>query len=286
MLAAVFPFARTQLLPRLAKTSAPRRAPAAVRVPDPRQLQVSLEFPSGTPQIFVHEGARLLLERRISTARARVGEAGPVFVRITDNCRRMLSVARHGRPASEAALEVRLHHMFLDAPVEVHEALARYVVDGDDRVASALVGKFIDAHSHRIRAVRPVSSRVRPRGAVHDLLAIFHRVNATYFGGSIDALITWGRAPKRRTSGPRKAIKLGSYSATERLIRVHPVLDRAWVPRYFVAFVVFHEMLHHVVPAIQGAPHPPEFQDRERAFRDYERAVAWERAHLARLLRA
>jgi hypothetical protein len=32
--------------------------------------------------------------------------------------------------------------------------------------------------------------------------------------------------------------------------------------------------------------HPPEFVAREKEFRHYERAIAWEKAHLSRLLRS
>jgi hypothetical protein len=71
---------------------------------------------------------------------------------------------------------------------------------------------------------------------------------------------------------------------------VHPCLDAEWVPRYFVSYIVFHELLHHIIP---GQPcgervllHPPEFMHREREFRYYERALEWERKHLSRLLRS
>src|SRR3712207_8543596 len=51
----------------------------------------------------------------------------------------------------------------------------------------------------------------------------------------------------------RNTIKLGSYSAIERLIRIHPTLDAEWVPRYFVSYIVYHELLHHVVPALRSS---------------------------------
>jgi hypothetical protein len=45
-----------------------------------------------------------------------------------------------------------------------------------------------------------------------------------------------------------------------------------------------------VIPASRGEKrtlrHPPEFVEREKQFRHFERALAWERAHLARLLRS
>jgi hypothetical protein len=112
----------------------------------------------------------------------------------------------------------------------------------------------------------------------------------------VNAVITWGKHSTRRRrdvagrKAARSTIKLGSYSGVERLIRIHPSLDRKWVPRYFVAYIVYHEMLHHVIPASRGLGrtllHPPEFLAREREFRHYERAIAWERRYIGRLLRS
>lgn len=262
---------------RLNAQVAPRIAPAALRVPNPVHApQLALTFPKSRPQIFVHEGARQTLERRLRSA-----FPGPVLLAVTDNRHSMVSYARKG-----GILRARLHMMFLDAPASVQEALVRYMVRGD-RVASQVVGRFIDANGHRIRATRPVLTPLVTKGQHHDLLSLFHDVNSKYFGGNVDALISWGRAAHVRR--PRSTIKLGSYSAVERLIRVHPNLDRAWVPRYFVQFIVYHEMLHHVMPSSRGAGrallHPPEFREREQQFRHYERAIQWERAHIGRILR-
>ena len=67
-------------------------------------------------------------------------------------------------------------------------------------------------------------------------------------------------------------------------------LDRSWVPRYFVSYIVHHELVHHVVPPLRlsgrALVHSPEFLRREREFRQYERAIAWEEAHIGRLLRS
>lgn len=263
---------------RLNAHIAPRLAPAALRVPNPVHApQLALTFPQSRPQIFVHEGARQTLERRLRSA-----FPGPVVLAVTDNRHSMVSYARQG-----GILHARLHMMFLDAPAAVQDALVRYIVRGD-RQASQVVGRFIDDNGHRIRATRPVLTPLVTKGQHHDLLQLFHEVNTKYFGGTVDALISWGRAPHVRR--PRATIKLGSYSAVERLIRVHPNLDRSWVPRYFVQFIIFHEMLHHVMPSSRGTGrallHPPEFREREQRFRHYERAIQWERAHIGRILRS
>ena len=282
----VFPFARPPL-GRISRAKAlrslppfaPRISQAAVRVPDPRHTLLHIQFPPGQPQIFVHEGARQALERRLSVAHHR-----PVLLSVTDNVRHMIS-----RTHRAGVLQARVHHMFLDAPGVVQEALVRYIVD-NERAASLLVSKYIEANGCRIKASRPVSAPLVTQGETHDLFPLYHSINEKYFGGSVDSLITWGRRLTAKPKTPRRSIKLGSYSATERLIRVHPVLDRPWVPRYFVGYIVYHEMLHHVIPQSQGNGrrmlHPPVFQARERLFRDFDRAIAWEKAHLGRLLRS
>jgi hypothetical protein len=263
---------------RLNAQIAPRMAPAALRIPNPVHApQLALTFPHSQPQIFVHEGARRTLERRLRSA-----FPGPVMLAVTDNRHSMVSYARRG-----GILRARLHMMFLDAPASVQEALVRYIARGD-REASQIVGRYIDANGHRIRATRPVLTPLVTKGQHHDLLALFHDVNAKYFDGTVDALVSWGRAsPTRRR---RATIKLGSYSAVERLIRIHPNLDRSWVPRYFLQYILYHEMLHHVIPASRGARrsilHPPDFRRREEQFRHYERAIQWERAHIGRILRS
>ncbi|KYF50702.1 hypothetical protein BE08_29165 [Sorangium cellulosum] len=254
----------------------PRVSRAVVRVPDPRHHPIHIDLPGGQPQIFVHEGARQALIRRLELAQGR-----PVLLAITDNYRQMISSSLR-----EGILQARVHHMFLDAPAIVQDALVRYVVS-QDRAASLVVGRYIDENGHRIRASRPVSSPLNTQGKTHDLLSLFQKLNLAYFGGAVDALITWGKRTRARK--PRRTIKLGSYSAIERLIRIHPVLDRPWVPRYFITYVIYHEMLHHVMPATHGNGrrmlHPPQFLARERLFRDYERALAWERDHVGKLLR-
>jgi hypothetical protein len=268
---------------RLSAQIAPRMAPAALRVPNPVHApQMALTFPQSQPHIFVHEGARQTLERRLRSA-----FPGPVVLAVTDNRHSMVSYARRG-----GILRARLHLMFLDAPAAVQEALVRYIARGD-RVASQTVGRYIDANGHRIRAIRPVMTPLVTKGNHHDLLALFHDVNQRYFSGTVDALVSWGRSsPSRRSASrrPRATIKLGSYSAVERLIRIHPNLDRSWVPRYFIQFIVYHEMLHHVIPASRGPGrstiHPPDFRHREQQFRHYERAIEWEKAHIGRILRS
>ena len=178
--------------------------------------------------------------------------------------------------------------MFVGAEPRTVRALARYMVHNDRR-ASTLLGDYIERHQHIIRQQkrRPRQMTLRTEGRHHDLQAIFDRLNAAHFTGGLQARITWGPVTSRGRR--RRSIKMGSFAVEDRIIRIHPALDQDCVPDYFVAWIVFHEMLHgkHEVKRENGRRrfHSPEFLADERQFPDYERACAWEKANLDRLLR-
>lgn len=268
-------YANRASMARAAALARPQVA-AAIRIPQRAQSQLRLVLPSASPRLFVHEGARQALERKLRGA-----FAGPMVLSITDNRH---SIITHR--VQRGTLHVRIHHMFLDAPAPIIDALVRYVTRGD-RDASAALGDFIDENGVRL-ARRKRNTPLTSKGRHHDLLALFNDANHRYFDGSINALVTWGQR-STTAKGQRKTIKLGSYSGVDRLIRVHPGLDQKWVPRYFVGYIVYHEMLHHVIPGSRGLGrvnlHPPEFKERERQFRHFQRALDWERRHVGRLLR-
>ena len=205
-------------------------------------------------------------------------------LRLTNNHYSMISVRRKAD-----GYRLRLHQMFVGAEPRVVRALARYVVHNDRR-ASTLLGEFIEQHQHIIRQQerRPRHLTVRTAGRHHDLQAIFDRLNGDCFGGGLDARITWGPVASQRQR--RRSIKMGSFAVEDRVIRIHPALDQACVPDYFVSWIVFHEMLHgkHEVKRENGRRrfHTPEFLEEERQFPDYVRACAWEKQNLDRLLRS
>lgn len=214
-------------------------------------------------------------------------ERGTVHVTLTDNRYTMISVKRAPRGHGPRRYEVRLHCMFADADPVITRALARYVAD-NDREASRVLGDFIDANACVVRGGvrKPPTQILLTAGDHHDLRAIYDELNARYFGGAIDAAITWGA----RSGRPRRrhSIKMGSYSVEERLIRIHRSLDRAFVPRFFVEAVVFHEMLHqvHDIKVKNGRRefHSKAFLADEARFDRFLEARAWERANLDELL--
>jgi hypothetical protein len=234
---------------------------------------------AASPPVEVLE-AQDSLERRIRAHLSR----GRVQVTLTDNRYTMISVRRVPR---EKRFEVRLHHMFVEADPVITRALARYIADNDAE-ASRVLGDFIDANSEHVRgrARRAPTQVIFTAGEHYDLRLIFDELNARYFDNRIDASITWGA----RTGRPRRrnSIKMGSYSVEERLIRIHRSLDRAFVPPFFVEWIVFHEMLHqvHDIRVKNGRRefHSKEFLADEAQFEHYDQARIWERQHLDALL--
>ena len=223
-----------------------------------------------------------LLARARGLAAAISGDLGrPVRLVVTDNRSTMLSYRR------SEVLTLRLHHMFLEAPEPVVRAIAEYAGRGGKR-AGQLIDAYVRAHGDAIRcpqyAARPSPALVA-RGETWNLQEFYDHLNARWFEARIEARIGWGRAASGRR---RRTIRMGVYDHLARTIRVHPALDRPEVPGFFVAYIVFHEMLHQAVPARQKGGrrqhHGPEFRTRERAYPDYERALAWERDNLGLLL--
>ncbi len=220
---------------------------------------------------------RQVLQRRLK-AYLRRGRARVIF---TDNLHTMVSIKR-----GQGVLTFRIHRMFAEAPPMVLRAVARYA-ESHDRDSATLVREFIDSNEHLIRRRgRPRTVDLDVEGRYHNLLDILDELNERYFDGAIQARITWG--PRRGRKRTRDSIKLGSYTVEDALIRIHPVLDASDVPRFFVAWVVYHEMLHevHDMPIVDGRRvyHTAEFRRAEARFEHYAEAILWERSNLYRLL--
>jgi hypothetical protein len=241
--------------------------------------QLDLLAPRFWPKDRLRDGATRLADEIAAVLAERVRLV------VHDNRSTMVSYRRR-----QDLVHYRVHHMFLDAPPDVVRALAEFAglgraLAGRRRTAGDRIDAFVRAH--RTRIAPPRAARVVPQGRVHDLQAIYDRLNAAYFDGAIEARISWGAVQGFRR---RRTIKTGVYVQDARLIRIHRALDRAEVPELYVAMVVFHEMLHQAVPAFERdgrrVIHGPEFRRRERAYPDYARARAWEEAHLDLLLAA
>lgn len=194
-----------------------------------------------------------------------------ISLTITDNSTTMLSVRE-----KEKTIFVRLHAMFLDAQDDVIKEIAGFIKDRKSE--TPLLRKFIKQNSSKVRNVAPKRITVNPLGKHHNLDEIYESLNNYYFGGALFCPITWGTQSNRYAVRKRT---LGSYSRNTNTIRINPILDRKKVPRYFIEFVVYHEMLHADMGIAEKNGrrliHPEEFRKREKLFILYEKATEWEK---------
>lgn len=218
---------------------------------------------------------RLALEKRTRE---------PISLVITNNKTTMMSIKRVLR---NLAPQVRLHRMFLDAPDHVLDAVAYWILHPRTKKCNAIFRAFIDLNSQKIRERTPRQIAQDKKGRRHDLHGIFNELNAAYFHGKITATIVWGREIKRGT----RYIRLGCYQEQDNVIRIHPHLDREFVPLYVLRAIIYHEMLHaHLgtLKKIRGRRqvHTKEFKEKESLFSDYSAAEKWikDKSNLNKLL--
>ncbi|MCE9593090.1 MAG: hypothetical protein K8S98_02755 [Planctomycetes bacterium] len=181
---------------------------------------------------------------------------------------------------------------FARAPDEVRVSVSRWLSVGRRaRRIDQDLDRWIDDELTREERATPRRAKAVTRGRNVDLAELQAEVVSSCFSSefaeSPPPTITFGRAGAARA---RRSLRLGSYDPRAHLIRIHPVLDQDFVPRWFVRYIVFHELLHAAIPIERGRDgrrvfHGPRFRARERAFSDYARAIEWERAHLTELLR-
>ena len=87
---------------------------------------------------------------------------------------------------------------------------------------------------------------LRHEGTHFDLRAIFDDLNQRHFRGRLRGYkVVWGRRRKHR---PREYFIFGTIQEEDRVIRINPALDQPFVPLWFLRYVLYHEMLHSVVP--------------------------------------
>lgn len=195
---------------------------------------------------------------------------------INENHSTMISV-RDGR--------LSVHRIFLSAPDEVLEALARFVKGTEKR--NPLLQRYIQEQMRMCDYSSRVSKQnLIVQGRIFDLQALYDEVNGRYFNHSLNLSITWFGQRRRR----RSRMTFGLYYENLKLIKIHRLLDAPWVKREFVAFTIYHEMLHAVIPSRVTAKgrhchHGPEFKRKEREFEQYAQVIAWEQAQQSRFYR-
>ena len=180
----------------------------------------------------------------------------------------------------EDVAHVRLSDALQDAPVPVIEAAAAILLGRlyRRRAPRDLVQAYREfSYSHEVRdrvhSLRQTRGRRaahRPEGRHHDLDAMFNELNRHYFGETLSKpTLSWSSRVWRS--------QLGCFDPALQQIVINKQLDRPSVPRFVVAYVMYHEMLHVKHPMkfarCRRESHGPEFRREERRYVDYDRAI-------------
>ncbi len=280
-------------VPRRRTRSTPPASPAraAVRAPSPERVGIRAPIAA--------EAARAVRYRVRVTPRTVehwerfLGERVPYPVAVRYGRSRTAPVQLlPGRAGLGAGYLVRLHRFFEHAPDEVAEDLAAWMRAGKRaRAACARLDRWIHERCDALPPRTPRAERLTTRGEHHDLEALARDVLARYFAEDFHErpapAVTWGR---RAPSRARRSLRLGSYQSERNLVRVHPVLDSADTPAWFVASVLHHEFLHAAIPDERDAAgrrlhHGPAFRARERRHPDHARSLEWQARHVGRWIR-
>lgn len=125
----------------------------------------------------------------------------------------------------------------------------------------------------RLRRARARKQGAGPQGEVYDLAVLTGRITATFLGGRLRPVkVTWSA----RTS----YTVLGHHDGDLDTVVISRALDDPDVPESVVAYVLYHELLHHIM-GIQEGPdhsrrlHPPAFRRREQRFPHWAEADAY-----------
>ncbi|HLC16129.1 MAG TPA: SprT-like domain-containing protein [Thermodesulfovibrionia bacterium] len=194
-----------------------------------------------------------------------------VRLTLTENAVRLISA----RPDRDG-ISIRLHRIFQHAGHEVLTEIVEFI--RTKKLKTPLIRDFIRKHSGSIKKAKVIL--LRTQGRYYNLTAIYDSLNHEYFNNRLTSSVTWGRLSNKRVV---RRIILGSYNAHANLIRINPILDRITVPQYFVEFIVYHEMLHAELGISETDTrriiHSKEFKTKERLFRHYHKAIAWEKEY-------
>lgn len=124
----------------------------------------------------------------------------------------------------------------------------------------------------KLAAPHVKTSRPGPCGRCFDLREIFTRVNQDLFQGRLSwPRLSWSARESRR--------RLGFFDICADMVVISRTLDHPDVPAQVVEFIMYHELLHRVLPIERKNGrrqfHSPHFRSLEKNFPEYEAVIDW-----------
>jgi hypothetical protein len=194
----------------------------------------------------------------------------------------MVSLSRRGPDRT-----LRIHWLFTKAPPAVLDAVVRsfFAKEGAARSRHfrTVVLDFIEENRSLTLSVLCARQLRSPRGRAYDLEEVEERVRARHLNDCPEVRIGW--SPRVTPCLMGKWIQMPHGSPN--VVVINRLLDDGRVPRFYLDYIVFHELLHELIPIRRErgrwVHHPAEFRRIERQFPGYERAQRWEKENIAKL---
>lgn len=259
--------------------SAPSFSPAPAAVPSQRASEASFAELCRGPyaHVRVESGKRLKESWKVTWTARRES----LLLRVP------ASLESASREAKEAALRwaVLVSKRVRRADVETRSERRRL----EDMIRDALrESQDLEGpgRSRRLAANGRRLARLRPQGACHDLEAVLAAVNARYFGGALEARITWA---SRLGGLSTHRLAEDAEGRAYHLITISRGYDCPEVTPEILGGVVYHECLHAVIPPRKEGGrrvvHGRDFRLRERQYEHYRAWREWHRTGLPKALR-
>lgn len=176
---------------------------------------------------------------------------------------------------------LRLHRFFLQSDEKVFKALADYLLKQDAK-AKFLIRK--EAHLYFSQG-KGVFLPLEKKGAFYDLGTIYEDLKERFFSETFSVSIGW---KNKRVKERARSITLGTYDRHRNAIEIHSILDDEKVPSYFIEYVVYHEMLHAIIPSEidekgRIVHHTKQFRRQEKLFPYFLESKEWEKDFFSKM---
>lgn len=169
---------------------------------------------------------------------------------------------------------ISVHEAFTQAPETIIQSLALYIngqLQEEEHLYNYMQSYYKD------KTIPESHGPISPKGRTYDLNLLYQQINTTFFKNNLSLQTTWW---KNSPIPGAHQCTLGVFLDTLQLIKIHSLLDSPLVPQYVVESILFHEMVHAIVPTEKDTRgrtlvHTKQFKECMKQFPHSERADEW-----------
>jgi hypothetical protein len=183
-------------------------------------------------------------------------------------------------------IRIKVSRYFINAPVTVLEILAIILLAKVYRIkVDPEMKKRYNVYALQLRRqLAPVKKRslfhYNAQGSYFNLEETFHEINSIYFNSQVIVKhLGWSKHNSYR--------RLGFYDHNRGLLVISKIFDSEKVPPEVIKYLLYHEMLHVVIPVeetkLRRQIHTAKFRKMERQFPNFQKINLWIKKNLHKL---